>query len=357
MAILTGGGDAPGLNAVLRAFVRTCAGLGIEVWGSEDGFEGLIQPHRLVRLDRKAVRGILPKGGSILGCSNRANPWAYPVKDARGRERYVDVSATVLKRLRDHDIDAVVLVGGDGTMHHALSLAKRGVSVIGVPKTIDNDLAATDVTFGFDTALNTATWAIDALHATAESHDRVMIVELMGREAGWIALCAGIAGGADVILIPEIPYDIRRVIRKIHNRATLGASFSIIVIGEGARPRHGRPSTIARARKGHLARLGGAGAALAHELQGHIGHEIRVTVLGHIQRGGSPSAFDRVLGTRFGVEAARMCARGDKGRMVALRGAELITVPLARAIGAAKLVRPKSELVDAARRIGIELGA
>jgi 6-phosphofructokinase 1 len=344
------------LNAVLRAFVRTCASLGIEVWGSEDGFEGLIQPGRLVRLDRKAVRGILPKGGSILGCSNRANPWAYPVKDTRGRERFVDVSATVLRRLREHAIDALVLVGGDGTMQHAMRLAKQGVPVIGVPKTIDNDLASTDVTFGFDTALNTATWAIDALHATAESHDRVMIVELMGREAGWIALCAGIAGGADVILIPEIPYDIRRIVRKIHNRATLGATFSIVVVGEGARPKHGRLSTVSRGHKGHLARLGGAGEALAEQLKGQIGHEIRVTVLGHLQRGGSPSAFDRLLGTRFGVEAARMCARRESGRIVALRGTEIVTVPLARAVGRPKLVPPRGELVQAARRIGIELG-
>src|SRR5436190_931058 len=242
--ILTGGGDAPGLNAVIRAFVKTCGTAGIEVYGSEDGFEGLIQSGRLVKLNNTSVRGILPRGGSILGCSNRANPFAYPQRDQRGYERTVDVSERVIDRIHRHAFDAVVMVGGDGTMHHARELMRRGVGVIGVPKTIDNDLSATDYTFGFDTALHTATWAIDALHATAESHDRVMVVELMGRYAGWIALCAGIAGGADVIAIPEIEYDIDRIIGKIQSRSERGAKFSIVVVGEGARPRGGARSTV-----------------------------------------------------------------------------------------------------------------
>jgi phosphofructokinase-like protein len=355
--ILTGGGDAPGLNAVVRAFVKSCADIGIEVLGSEDGFEGLIQPGRLVHLGRSNVRGILPRGGSILGCSTRANPFAYPVTDVRGRERLEDMSETVIERLKQHEIDALILVGGDGTMHHAREFMHRGVRVIGVPKTIDNDLFATDYTFGFDTALNTATWAIDTLHTTAESHDRVMIVEVMGRYAGWIALCAGIAGGADVIVIPEIPYDVDRLITKIKRRSEQGATFSIIVVGEGACER-GRPrATVERARKGHLARLGGAGHILADRLEGKIPHEIRVTVLGHLQRGGSPSAFDRLLGTRFGVEAAMCCKRGEVGVMVALRGENVVTVSVAQALHKPKLVPPRGELIRVARRVGVELGA
>ena len=357
VCLLTGGGDAPGLNAVIRAFVKACEPLGIEVYGSEDGFEGLIQPGRLVLLTRASVRGILPKGGSILGCSNRANPFAYPVKDKRDRETTIDVSEDVLRRLKKHKIDAVVMVGGDGTMHHAGEFMRRGVRVIGVPKTIDNDLMGTDHTFGFDTALGTATWAIDALHSTAEAHDRIMILEVMGRYAGWIALCAGIAGGADVIVIPEIPYDVERIVGKINARTQAGATFSILVVGEGARPKGGAHATVERGRKGHLARLGGAGQTLADQLKYRIPHDIRVTVLGHLQRGGSPSAFDRLLGTRFGVAAAHCCERGETGIMVALHGQDIVTVPIERAISATKLVPPAGDLVEAARSIGIELGA
>jgi 6-phosphofructokinase 1 len=357
VCILTAGGDAPGLNAVLRAFVKTSDRLGLDVFGSEDGFEGLIHPGRLPRMTRDTVRGILPKGGSVLGCSNRANPFSYPTHDARGREKLIDVSGEVMERLKSHAIDVLVLVGGDGTMHHAKSLADRGVRVIGVPKTIDNDLAATDYTFGFDTALGTATWAIDALHATAESHDRVMVVEVMGRYAGWIALCAGIAGGADVVVIPEMPYDIDRIANAIRVRSERGSTFSIVVVGEGARPRDGARSTIEKGRRGHLARLGGAAQHVADQLEGKIPHELRVTVLGHLQRGGTPSAFDRVLGTRLGVKAALCCANGDTGLMVALRGTEIVTVTLADALQAPKLVPTTGELVDVARSVGIELGS
>jgi 6-phosphofructokinase 1 len=357
VCILTGGGDAPGLNAVIRAFVKTCSDIGIEVYGSEDGFEGLIQPGRLVKLKTSSVRGILPKGGSILGCSNTANPFSYPTRDAKGNPKLIDVSETVLRRIREHAIDVLVMVGGDGTMSHAQKLMELGVRVVGVPKTIDNDLDATDFTFGFDTAVETATWAIDALHSTAESHDRVMLLELMGRYAGWISLYAGIAGGADVILIPEIPYDVERVIAKIQDRATRGATFSLVVVGEGARPRGGKRSTITRGRKGHLARLGGAAQHLADELKGRISHEIRVTVLGHLQRGGSPSSSDRLLGTRFGVEAAWLCKRGHTGMMVALRGQDIVSVPIAQALNRPKLVDTDGELVRVARAIGIEMGA
>jgi 6-phosphofructokinase 1 len=357
VCLLTGGGDAPGLNAVIRAFVKTCEPLGIEVHGSEDGFEGLIHPGRLVRLTRASVRGILPKGGSILGCSNRANPFAYATRDRRGRVKTVDVSEVVIERVREHRFQALVMVGGDGTMHHANEFVRRGVPVIGVPKTIDNDLVGSDYSFGFDTALGTATWAIDALHSTAESHDRIMIVEVMGRYAGWIALCAGIAGGADAIAIPEIPYDVERIAAKLRARSEAGATFSIVVVGEGARARGRGHATVERARKGHLARLGGAGQTLADQLKGRLPHEIRVTVLGHLQRGGSPSAFDRLLGTRFGVSAARCCERGETGVMVALRGQDIVTIPIEQALRSPKLVPVHGELVEAARSIGIELGA
>jgi len=355
--ILTGGGDAPGLNAVLRAFVKTCTECGIEVYGSEDGFEGLIQPGRLVKLKNASVRGILPRGGSILGCSNIANPFSYPTRDESGADKLVDVSSTVVARLREHEVDVLALAGGDGTMTHALRLMELGVPVVGIPKTIDNDLAATDLTFGFDTAVSTACWAIDALHSTAEAHDRVMILELMGRYAGWISLCAGIAGGADVVLIPEIPYDIDRVIAKIQTRAQNGASFSLIVVGEGAKPKGGDVTTVTSGREGHLPRLGGAGQHVADQLKGKVSHEVRVTVLGHLQRGGSPSAFDRLLGTRFGVKAALLCAEGRTGRMVSLRGQDIVSVPLEDVVGRPKLVSGNGELVTTARHVGIELGA
>ena len=357
VCVLTGGGDAPGLNAVLRAFVCTADTLGIEVYGSEDGFDGLVQPGRMVKLRRDSVRGILPRGGSILGCSNRSNPFAYRESGPGGKERFVDRSKEVIKRLSDHEIETLVLVGGDGTMTHARRLQKLGVRVVGVPKTIDNDLAATDVTFGYDTAVTTATWAIDALHSTAEAHDRVMIVELMGRYAGWIALSAGIAGGADVILIPEMPYDIERVVDKVMERCHHGTTFSIVVVGEGAAPRGGKRATVTKGVQGHLERLGGAGQVLADQLRGRVPHEIRVTVLGHLQRGGSPSSLDRLLGSRFGVEAARMCARGETGRMVCLRGTKIESAPIEAALRKPSFVPKSGELVRVARSLGIEMGA
>ena len=349
VCILTGGGDAPGLNPVLRGFVKTASERGISTLGSEDGFEGLIQG-RLVELNMGSVRGILPKGGSILGCSNRANPFSYG-NDNR------DVSSEVIERLTRHEVDALVAVGGDGTMHMAKRFMALGVPTVGIPKTIDNDLGATEFTFGFDTAIKTATWAIDNLHATAEAHDRVMIVELMGRYAGWIALTAGLAGGADVILIPEIPYELDRVVAKIKERAKEGITFSIVVVGEGAHPQGKKASEISDGRPGHLPRLGGAGQLLEEALKSRIDHEVRTTVLGHVQRGGSPSAFDRVLGTRFGVKAAELIADGRTGRMVALRGTSVLSVTIDEALQKPKLVNPDGELVRVARSVGIELGA
>ncbi len=355
--ILTGGGDAPGLNAVLRAFVKTATDLGLEVYGAEDGFAGLIEePTRVVELTPASVRGILPKGGSILGCSNHAHPFAYKVTSSDGAQRTVDVSERVKAKLAELQIDILVLVGGGETMNIGMRFAKMGVPVIGIPKAIANDLAATDLTFGLDSAVTTATHAIDALHSTGESHHRVMILEVMGRDAGWIALMSGIAGGADVILIPEIPYDVDRVVAKVAARSSISPTFSIIVIGEGSKALGGTVSSINEAHDGASQRPEGPGFQLARLLDGRIDHEVRVTVLGHLQRGGSPSPFDRILGTRFGVHAAELCYHENTGQVVALRGQEVLSVPLEAAVAKVKRVSPDGELARVARAIGIELG-
>ena len=357
--ILTGGGDAPGLNAVIRGFVKRAARIGFECWASQDGFEGLLvdDAAAVYPLTEERVRGILPRGGSIIGCSNKSNPFAAPGRDEHGAVTVVDASADVVARVRKHGFDVLVMVGGDGTMHYARRFIDLGVPCIGIPKTIDNDLGATDQTFGFDTAVNTASWAIDTLHSTAEAHARVMILEVMGRYAGWIALCAGIAGGADVILVPEIPYDVDRVIAKIQAREAAGAHFTIIVVAEGARPKGGELAVIeAQPRPGQLVRLGGAGERLARALEGRVDHEVRVTVLGHLQRGGTPSAYDRVLGTRMGVHAADLCARGAFGRLVVLSGTTIRSVPLADVRDGPRLVDRAGQLCATARAVGVELG-
>lgn len=355
--ILTGGDDAPGLNAVLRAFVKTATDLGMRVYGSEDGFAGLIaEPARIVRLTPDSVQGILPKGGSVLGCSSEANPFAYPTVGSDGVSRTIDLSEHVKSTLEEREIDILVLVGGDGTLEIGMRFEKMGVPVVGVPKAIDNDLAATDLAFGLDTAVATATQAIDALHSTGEAHDRVMVLEVMGRHAGWIALMSGIAGGADVILIPEIHYDVDRVIDKIETRTSAGRRFSIIVVGEGSKPLGGTVSSISDALESIPQRHVGAGLRLARLLDGRIDHEVRVIVLGHLQRGGSPSSFDRLLGTRFGVRAAELCYRDKTCQIVALRGQDVIAMPLEAAVANHKRVPPDGELVGVARAIGIELG-
>ena len=355
--ILTGGGDAPGLNAVLRAFVKTATGLGLQVYGSEDGFAGLIEePPRVVRLTRSDVRGILPKGGSILGCSNRTDPFDYEPIGSGGGGKTIDVSERVMAKLDELDIDILVLVGGDGTMNIGMRFAKLGMPVVGIPKAIGNDLAATDLSFGLDSAVTTATAAIDALHSTGEAHERVMILEVMGHDAGWIALMSGIAGGADAILLPELPYDVDRVIAKIEERSSPSHNFSIIVIGEGSKPLGGTVSSISEAHDLASHRPDGPGFRLAQLLEGRIDHEIRVTVLGHLQRGGSPSSFDRILGTRFGVHAAELCYHDNVGQVVALRGQDVVSVPLEAAVANLKRVPPDGELVAVARAIGIELG-
>jgi len=355
--ILTGGGDAPGLNAVLRAFVKTAADLDLQVYGSEDSFAGLIEePGRVVRLTPSSVRGILAQGGSMLGCSDHADPFAYPITEPDGTERTVDVSERVKVKLDELEIDTLVLVGGGGTLNIGMRLAKMGIRVVGIPKAICNDLAATDVTFGLDSAVTIATAAIDALHTTRDAHDRVMVLEVMGHEAGWIALMSGIAGGADVILIPEIPYDVDRVIEKIAVRSSSAHEFSIIVIGEGSKPLGGTISSINEAHGDASQRHEGPSFQLSRLLEGRIEQEIRVTVLGHLQRSGSPSPFDRILGTRFGVHAAELCYHDNTGQVVALRGQEVVSVPLEAAVANLKRVPPDGELVGVARAIGIELG-
>jgi 6-phosphofructokinase 1 len=357
VCLLTGGGDAPGLNAVVRAFVHSATRQSILVYASRFGFEGLLG-NEIVLLRIEDVRGILPRGGSILGCSTRSNPFALPPSGRGPSAHVLHDGDTMRARLGTLGIDALVLVGGDGTMSIAAHLCQLGVRCVGIPKTIDGDLAGTDLTCGIDTAVETATHAVDALHSTAEAHQRVMIVEVMGRYAGWIALRAGIAGGADAVLVPEIPYDAGRVVAKIREREALGLRFSIVVVGEGARPVGGVTSEVERASPGHLARLGGAGERLARELvERDVGHDVRVTVLGHLQRGGVPTAADRLLGSRLGAHAATLCAQGCFGRMVSLRGSQVDSVTIAEAARARACVDPSGELVRCARAIGIELGA
>jgi 6-phosphofructokinase 1 len=355
--IVTGGGDAPGLNAVIRAFVKTATELDLQVYGSEDGFAGLIEDRgRVVRLTPSSVRGILPKGGSILGCSEHADPFAYKVTDPGGTEKTRNVSERVKAKLDELVIDTLVLVGGGGTLSIGMRFAKMGVAVVGIPKAIGNDLAATDVTFGLDSAVMTATAAIDALHSTGEANGHVNVLEVMGHETGWIALMSGIAGGADVILIPEIPYDIDRVVEKISARSASAPQSSIIVVGEGSKALGATVSSINEAHDGAAQRPEGPGFQLARLLDGRIDLEIQVTVLGHLQRDGSPSSFDRILGTRFGVYAAELCYHDNTGQVVALRGQEVLSVPLEAAVANLKRVPPDGELVGVARAIGIELG-
>jgi phosphofructokinase-like protein len=357
IGVLTGGGDCPGLNAVIRAVVKTATGVyGWEVLGFRDGYRGLVN-NDYIKLRKANVSGILDRGGTILGTSNRDNPFKYKVQD-NGTTRCVDMSDQVITNLRKLEIDCLVIIGGDGTLASARDFARKGLKVIGVPKTIDNDLSATDLTFGFMTAVDTATDAIDKLHTTAESHHRIMILEVMGRYAGWIALQSGLAGGADVILIPEIPYNVQKVVRKIIDRKNSGKSFSIVVVAEGAKPRDGEmvvnkvvsdsPDPV---------RLGGIGQKLGEQLEELTKIETRVTVLGHLQRGGRPSAFDRILSTRYGVAAVELIQDGRFGTMVSLQGSRIGSVSLEEAIGKLKTVPPDGELVQIATSIGIEFGA
>jgi ATP-dependent phosphofructokinase / diphosphate-dependent phosphofructokinase len=345
IGIATGGGDAPGLNAVIRAATKTAIlKYGWKVIGIPDGFDGLIWPEKSFELTLDRVSGILPRGGTILGTTNRGNPFHY--KDAGG-EAVRDISDEVIGNAKKLGIDAVITIGGDGSQKIGHELFLKGLKIVGVPKTIDNDLSATEVTFGFDTALHTVTDAIDKLHTTAESHHRVMVVEVMGRDCGWIALAGGIAGGAHIILLPEIPFTLKNVCEFIVRREQTGKFFTIVVVAEGI---HLPPELKENRRASSVGNL--IGNAIAHSSH----KEVRVSVLGHIQRGGSPSPFDRVLATRFGVAAVDLIAEGSFGRMVALRAGQVIGVDVSEAIGHLKSVQPDGQLVRTARAIGIGFG-
>jgi ATP-dependent phosphofructokinase / diphosphate-dependent phosphofructokinase len=355
LAVNTGGGDAPGLNAVLRAVTLAALNRGHEVFGIQKGYLGLLDPKYLVPLTSESVRGITHLGGSILGTNNRGNPLAIRVVEG-GQERYVDVSDQAVENFRRFGLNGVIAVGGDGSLRIAAGLHRKGIPMIGVPKTIDNDLAATYVTFGFDTAVTTATDAIDKLHSTAESHERVMVVEVMGRHCGWIALYAGLAGSADVILIPEIPFDMHRVCDKIMGRERAGRHFSIVVCAEGAAPKGGDVMTLGSVAAGREIRLGGIAAKVASEIEGMIGKETRSIVLGHLQRGGHPTSADRLLSLRYGAAAVRLAEEGRWGSMVAFDPPEMTAVPIDEAVATVKHVPTDSDVVRTARELGISFG-
>jgi phosphofructokinase-like protein len=354
IAVNTGGGDAPGLNAVIRAVVLTAERRGWEVFGITDSYDGLFEEGGVVRLDRKAVRGITHLGGTILGTTNHGDPRQWPVPGVDGTTTYEDRTQRVVDEIAKRDIDALIAVGGDGSLRIARDLAKKGLRVVGVPKTIDNDLAATALTFGFMTAVETATDAIGKLHSTAESHERVMVVELMGRTAGWISLFAGLAATADVILIPEIPYDLDVVAASIQERYATGANFAIVVAAEGAYPKGGEP-LFQKTNSGQK-RLGGIGRIVADEIHEATGRETRELVLGHLQRGGSPIAYDRLLALRFGAAAVDMVAEGRFGTMVALDPPNVLSVPLEKATDHIKTIPLDSDVLHTARSMGICMG-
>ena len=351
IGVLTGGGDAPGLNAVLRAVVRTAERVyGAEVIGVLDGFKGLLDG-RFRHLGGQDVRELIRMGGTVLGTTNRDNPFA-----CAGEAGPVDRSAEVVDNARKAGLDALIIIGGDGTLRIASELGRRGLNVVGVPKTIDNDLASTDYTFGFWTAIDTATEALDRLRDTAESHHRVMLLEVMGRHAGWIALHAGIAGAADVILIPEIPYDPRSVAETVVRCQERGRASTLLVVAEGAMPRGGEMAVVAVDVLTGVKRLGGAGERLARELEVLTGCDVRVTVLGHLQRGGSPVAFDRILATRFGEAAVHVVMAGRFNRMIRLAAGCIEDVDMDEAVREVKRVDPEGPLLRSARALGIAFG-
>ncbi|MGI9625243.1 MAG: 6-phosphofructokinase [Longimicrobiales bacterium] len=356
LAINTGGGDAPGLNAVIRAAVLAAIRRGWEVLGIQKGYDGLYEDGGVVSLGRDSVRGITHLGGTILGTTNRGNPFSFPVTGPYGEVTITDRSDEAVATLRKLGVDALIAIGGDGSLYIANQLAQKGVNVIGVPKTIDNDLDATVMTFGFQTAVQTATDAIDKLHSTAESHRRIMVVELMGRHAGWIALFAGVAATADVILIPEIPYDLDRVAEKILSRWARGREFAMVVVAEGAKPAGGEVSYLDAQVVGGARRLGGAAERVSAELEAKTGKETRSLVLGHLQRGGQPTAYDRLLALRFGAAAVELAAAGHFGCMVALDPPEVKAVPLGEAIDRLKTVPLDGDVVRTARAMGISFG-
>jgi 6-phosphofructokinase 1 len=353
IGVLTGGGDAPGLNAVIRAVVKAAVNANIEVIGLEDSFDGLLDPSRTRVLTPRDVTGILRLGGTILGTTNRGNPFEYPLAAGQG---HADYSERVVETFSNMKLDALVVIGGDGTLQIAHQFYLMGIPVVGVPKTIDNDIWGTTSCFGFDTAVSFAADAIDRLHTTAEAHKRIMVVEVMGRYAGWIALHAGVAGGADIILIPEIAYDIDKIVARLRERESFGAKFSIVVVAEGAKPLGGSVTLLEQANRGHVERLGGVGAVVSAQLQEKTGKEVRCVVLGHLQRGGAPTAFDRVLATRFGGKAVELLTRGLFGRMVANNPPDIVPIPLADVVGKTKTIPLDYDLLRTARAIGVGFG-
>ncbi len=360
IALSTGGGDAPGLNAVIRAVVHAALNRGWECVGIRDGFNGLMVPDRYpnggtVSLNSDTVRGITHLGGTIIGTTNKGNPMKMPTQRDDGTWYEKDRTDDLVRSLKEHGIDALISIGGDGSLTIANALFKKGVRVVGVPKTIDNDLDQTIITFGFDTAVSFATDCIDRLHSTAEAHQRVMVVEVMGRYAGWIALNTGVSGTADAILIPEIPYDIDKVAEKIRQRDSRGRHFSIVVVAEGAKPIGGSFSVVSK-ELGRADKLGGAGETVANLLQAKTGKETRTVVLGHLLRGGSPTTFDRLIALRFGAAAVRALAEGRNGIMVALDPPTVRYVPLEQATNRMKVVPLDCDTIVTARDLGISFG-
>ena len=356
IAISTGGGDAPGLNAVIRAAVLSAINRGWEVLGIKRGYAGLLGEDEVIPLTKDTVRGIAHLGGTILRTTNRGNPFHYPIRQPDGTIVEVDRSGELIARAHDLGIDAIITIGGDGSLAIGQRLFECGVKIVGVPKTIDNDVSGTVNTFGFDTAVSTAIEAIDKLHTTAESHDRVIVMEVMGRHAGFIALYSGLAGTADVILIPEIPYDIERVCEKIMARDRAGRHFSIVVAAEGAFPVGGEESSIGESLPGQERRVGGVANKVAREIQNLTGKECRSLTLGHLQRGGMPTGYDRLLATRFGGAAVRAVADGKFGHMVALQSPNIVSIPIAQVLTTSKRVDPTNDIVITARATGISFG-
>ena len=355
IGVLTGGGDAPGLNAVIRAVVKSAFNRGWEVLGIREGFEGLINLSKVKKLHPKDISGILNMGGTILGTTNRGNPFEHRVRIG-GKTVVKDLSGKIVKNFKKLKLDALIVIGGDGSLGIAKKLMDKGIPVIGVPKTIDNDLEATVITFGFDTAVSNATDALDKLHSTAQSHKRVMVLEVMGRYAGWIALNTGVSGGADVILIPEIPFSWDKVCEKVRDRYRTHRDFCMIVVAEGAKPASGERIVKEQKSAGHVEVLGGISELVAKEVQKRTGRECRSLVLGHLQRGGSPTTFDRLTSTRFGAAAVRLVAEGKFGRMVALCPPNIKSVPLEKAISKMKTVPLDSDVILSARELGICFG-
>jgi len=361
IAICTGGGDAPGLNAVIRAVVIAASNLGWECYGIREGFNGILFPERypeggVFKLTRDKVRGIAHLGGTILGTTNKGNPLQFPMKMPDGTIKEVDRTGEILEFFGRKELDALVSIGGDGSLTIAHALSKKGLRVVGVPKTIDNDLDKTYTTFGFDTAVAFATECLDRLHSTAESHQRIMVVEMMGRYAGWIALNSGISGSAHAILIPEIPFDLEKVAAKIRERDNDGRMYSLVVVAEGAKAAHGQRTVVAQAEIGHAERLGGIGERVANSLQELTGKDARVVVLGHLLRGGSPTSFDRLAALRFGAAAVRALDEGYSGVMVALALPNVNYVPLEEVAGRMKAVPLDCDTLQTGRDLGICFG-